>query len=345
MRQGMTVAGLVTVAGILAFGQSPDSKLEFEVATIKPWAAPAGGGRGMFMGLRGGPGTPDPGQITISGLPLKFLLANAYDVRPYQIIGPGWLDMERFDIVAKVPPGTTKEQARIMMQNLLADRFGMKLHHETKDSQVYELVVGKNGPKMQRSESQDDPAPPKEGAAPPAPGPPKLDKNGVPQLDRPGLIMMVRIGPKGPLSHMVGRQQTMPQFAQMLGNQVNRPVVDKTGLSGKYDFTLEFTFEPGAGPGGLALPPPPPGGFGGPGGGPGPVTAGGAGGGQASVGGGPPGGPKEGPVTAPLDSQTADSAPTIFTALQEQLGLKLDSKKAPLDMLVIDHIEKTPTEN
>ena len=341
MRPGMAVAAIFTLAGSLALGQTPESKLEFEVASVKPWAPPTGGGRGIFMGMRGGPGTPDPGQITYSGLPLKFLLANAYDVRPYQVIGPGWLDMERFDIVAKVPPGTTKEQARIMLQNLLADRFGMKLHHETKDSQVYELVVGKSGPKIQRSAAQDDPPPPKVGETPPPPGPPKLDKNGVPQLDRPGLMMMIRMGPKGPLSHMVGRQQTLVQFAQMLGNQVNRPVVDKTGLAGKYDFTLEFAFDPGQGP--MGLPPPPPGGFGGPGGGPGPVTAGAAGGGQAIAAG--PGGPKEGPVTAPLDSQTADSAPTLFTALQEQLGLKLDPKKAPLEMLVIDHIEKTPTEN
>lgn len=343
MRHGIALAGLVTAASLLAFGQTPDTKLEFEVATVKPWAPPTGGGRGIFMGMQGGPGTRDPGQINISGLPLKFLVANAYDVRPYQINGPGWLDMERFDITAKVPPGTTKEQARIMMQNLLADRFGMKLHHETKDSQVYELVVGKNGPKIQKSASQEDPAPPKEGAPPPPPpGPPKLDANGFPKLDRPGLIMMIQMGSKGPMSHMVGKQQTLAQFAQMLGNQVNRPVVDKTGMEGKYDFNLEFAFEPGQGPAGL--PPPPPGGFGGPGGGPGPVTAGAAGGGRASVGAGPAG-PRDGPVTAPLDSQTADSAPTLFTAVQEQLGLKLDPKKAPLDMLVIDHIEKTPTEN
>lgn len=341
MRQGIAVAGVFTVAGILAFGQTPDNKLEFEVASVKPWAPPTGGGRGMFMGIRGGPGTPDPGQITISGLPLKFLLSNAYDVRPYQVIGPGWLDMERFDIIAKVPPGTTKEQARMMMQNLLADRFGLKLHHETKDSPVYQLVVGKNGPKLQRSAVQDDPAPPKEGAAPPPPGPPKLDKNGFPQLDRPGLIMMITLGPKGPLSRMVARDQTLTKFAEALGNQVNRPVVDKTGLEGKYDFNLEFAFEAGAG--GLpGLPPPPPGGFGGPGG-RGPIAAG-AGGGPGNVGAGA-GGAKDGPITAPLDSQIADSAPTVFIAVQEQLGLKLEPKKAPLDMLVIDHIEKTPTEN
>lgn len=95
------------------------------------------------------------------------------------------------------------------------------------------------------------------------------------------------------------------------------------------------------------MPPPSPGGFGGPGGGPGPVTAGAAGGRQPSValGANPAAAQPDGPITAPLDSQTADSAPTLFTAVQEQLGLKLDPKKAPLDMLVIDHMEKTPTEN
>jgi len=326
MRRAITAAGLFTLASTLAFGQAGEAKLEFEVASIKPWAPPSGGGRGVMLGMRGGPGSPDPGQIHYSGLPLKFLLANAYDVRPYQVNGPAWLDMERFDILAKVPPGATKEQARVMLQNLLADRFGLKLHHESKESSVYEMVVDKNGPKLKPTTVPDEAAAPKPDGPPPAPGPPKLDKNGFPQLDRAGLIMMVNMGPNGPRSRMVAKGQTLDQLATALGNQVNRPVVNKTGLPGKYDFTLEFAFEPGSGPMGLPMPVGPP-----PGGG---LTVAGPG--------GP--GPDAGPVKAPLDTQ-GDSGPTLFTATQEQLGLKLEARKAPLDLLVIDHMEKTPTEN
>jgi uncharacterized protein (TIGR03435 family) len=329
MQGAVSAAGLFLLVSSVAFGQNGESKLEFEVASIKPAAPPGGGGgRGFVrMGMQGGPGSSDPGQVRYSGLPLKFLLANAYDVRPYQINGPGWLDMERFDIVAKVPPGTTKEQVRVMLQNLLADRFGMKLHHESKESPVYELVVDKNGPKLKQSAVQEEASAPKADEPALPPGPPKRDKDGFPVLDRPGLIMMMTMGPTGPRSRMVGKGQTLAQFAQALGNQVNRPVVDKTALTGKYDFTLEFTFEPGSGPAGLpSLPLGPPQG----------------GGGGGAVAGGP-GGP--GPVSTPLDNQSGDAGPTIFTAVQEQLGLKLEAKKAPLDLLVIDHIERTPTEN
>jgi uncharacterized protein (TIGR03435 family) len=352
MRQAVSGAGLLFLGCVLAAGQTGDARLEFEVASIKPWVPPAGGGRGgMMLGMRGGPGTADPEQITYSGLPLKFILMNAYDVRPYQINGPGWLDTERFDIVAKVPSGATKEQVRVMLQNLLADRFGLKLHHETKDSQVYELVVDKNGPKFKPTTLADSAATPiPDGPPQPPLGPPKLGKDGFPQLpqaDRPGMMMMMTMGTGGPRARMVAKAQTIAQVAQMLGNQVNRPVVDKTGLTGKYDFTLEFEFEPGSGggPKGLMLPPPPGGFAGGPGGpGPGGAVITGGGGGGAPGGAGTTGGAAG---AGPVDSQNLDSTPaqTIFAAVQSQLGLKLEAKKAPLDLLVIDHMEKTPTEN
>lgn len=339
MPHPLTGPVLFTLAGALAFGQAGDTRrLEFEVASIKPAAQPGGPGRPTFIGFRGGPGTDDPGQITYTGLPLRFLITNAYDVKPYQVIGPAWLDTERFDVTAKVPSGTTKEQARVMIQNLLADRFGLKLHHDTKDSQVYELVVDKGGPKLKLSDVQDDPPPakPDPAAPPPPPGPPKLGKDGFPQLDRPGLFTMMNISPSGPRARLMAKAQTMAQLATPLGNQVNRPVVDKTGLTGKYDFTLEFSFEPGGGgPMGLPMPPLPPGGFGGAGGG-----EGGGAGGRATA-----AGPGGGPSPAPAEAQSTDSAPTVFAALREQLGLRLEQKKAPLDMLVIDHVEKTPTEN
>src|ERR1051326_9203498 len=113
----------------------------FEVATIKPFVPPQNDGRGNFLiaGKRGGPGTDDPGQITWPVVNLKQLITAAFDVKPYQVTGPTWLDTERFAIVAKVPAGSTKEQVNVMWQNLLTERFGMVVHHESKEFQVKEL--------------------------------------------------------------------------------------------------------------------------------------------------------------------------------------------------------------
>jgi hypothetical protein len=152
MLRAIMGAGLVVFACCAALAQT------FEVASVKP-AAPITGNRIMVM-MRGGPGTPDPGQITYTNVSLQNVLINAYGVKGFQISGPGWLDSERYDIVAKVPRGATKEQFMGMLQNLLAERFKLTLHREKKDLPMYALVVGKNGPKLK--ESVDGPAP-KEG--------------------------------------------------------------------------------------------------------------------------------------------------------------------------------------
>ncbi|MBV8845515.1 MAG: TIGR03435 family protein [Bryobacterales bacterium] len=304
----MTVLTLVCCA--LVFGQS-DAKLSFEVATIKP-APPLGGGA-VQIGMRGGPGTQDPGRVNYMGVPLTMLLQNAFGLKRYQISGPPWLDTERFDIVAKVPDGATKEQSNIMLQNLLIERFGLTFHRESKEFPLYELTVAKNGSKLKTA--AEAPA----GADQPVPGqtgkdggPPPIGKDGLPQLPpgRPGAFMMMAPGGM----RMVGNMRTVQEIADMLGNQLGTPVVDKTGLSGKYDFTLTFSREPGQGLPGLPPPPPP-----------------------------PPGG-DAGPGKLGPGPDLSDAA-NLFTAVQEQLGLKLDKKKGPLDVLVIDHMEKTPTEN
>ena len=95
----------------------------------------------------GGPGSNDPGRIHYPYMSLKNILMNAYDVKNFQIVGPGWLDTERFDITATMPPATTKEQFRVMLQNLLAERFKMTVHRETKELPMYSLVVAKGGRK------------------------------------------------------------------------------------------------------------------------------------------------------------------------------------------------------
>lgn len=257
--------------------------------------------------IQGGPGTRDPGRITYSGIPLMLLLTIAYDVKNFQINGPAWLDSERFDISAKVPEGATKEQTNVMLQNLIADRFKLALHHESKEMQGFELTVAKTGSKLKES-APEDPNAANQPTAPPAGplGPPKRDANGFPQLGGRGLMVMMDMSPKGPVAKMTGRDQPLSELLRILGNQLRRPLVDKTGLTAKYDFNLEYAPDmAGMGP----MPPA-------------------AGGGQPA----PAGGAEE-------------SGPDLVTAIREQLGLKLDSKKLPVDMLVIDRAEKVPTEN
>ncbi len=99
--------------------------------------------------MRGGPGTNDPGQTTFTNVPMKFLLTYAYDVKGFQVLGPAWLDSERFDVVAKVPKGATKEQVRMMMQSLLTERFHLALHHESKEMRLEELLVGREWAKAE----------------------------------------------------------------------------------------------------------------------------------------------------------------------------------------------------
>src|SRR6266545_4405126 len=134
---------LVAIICFIAGGQTPDKSLTFEVATVKPAVPPTPNGRGMvfFRGPSGGPGTKDPGRIDYPNMSLKNLLMNAYDVKNFQITGPSWLDTERFDITATLPPQTTKEQFHVMLQNLLAERFKLAVHRETKELPSYTLTV------------------------------------------------------------------------------------------------------------------------------------------------------------------------------------------------------------
>ncbi|HEV2446776.1 MAG TPA: TIGR03435 family protein [Candidatus Sulfopaludibacter sp.] len=308
----------VMFTGLLAYGQDVDKSPTFEVASIKPATPPTPDGRGriMLQGPSGGPGSKDPGRIHYPFMSLKNLLMNAYDVKNFQIVGPPWLDSERFDITATMPPETTKEQFRVMLQNLLAERFKLAVHHETKELPMYALTVAKSGPKLQ--EAKETP-PPADGDVlpPPPPGGPKMGADGFPELPpgilgRPGMFNIMMPG----RARFVARQQTMQDLAQRLTGQLNRPVADETGLTGKYDFTLTFQPTEGMmGPmGALPVAPPPPGG-----------AAGGA--------------------PASMAPEGAELPPDIFRAVQSQLGLRLDAKKGSVDVIVIDHMEKAPTEN
>ncbi|HEY6340536.1 MAG TPA: TIGR03435 family protein [Bryobacteraceae bacterium] len=240
-RQFFWTAGVVLVC-TAAFGQTAQN-LTFEVASVKPSPPPNPNGPVFFGPPMGGPGTHDPGQITWSNAALRNVVMTAYDMQTYQVTAPDWLSNERYDIIAKVPEGATKEQVAVMWQNLLRERFGMVVHRDSKEFQVEELTVAKGGLKMKESELPAD-------AEPFTPGSVKPGKNG-PDFSGTGLIILVTAGPDGGSAHMVAKGLTMPEIATKFGQQQRHPVIDKTGLTGRYDFTVEYTMDLSG------LPPPP----------------------------------------------------------------------------------------
>jgi uncharacterized protein (TIGR03435 family) len=294
-------------------------KLEFEVASVRaagPYQRPAGvpdfvaEQLSRVSTVRGGPGTDDPERLTISRMTPRNLLWTAYGVRPDQISGPDWLDSEFFDVSAKIAPGATKEQANTMLQNLLIERFRITLHHETKDDTLaYELSVAKNGSKMK--EASQDEAKPDPELPPRKPGDflqVDHDANGFPIIPR-GRTGIVATRDAGGLYSMTCRACSVAEFIQ-------RIVVDLGAASGKgYAIAARIADKTGlSGKYDFHL---------------------------AYLGGGVVGGALQPP---PVDGQD-QPGPDIFTALEKQLGLKLEKTKAPLDVLVIDHIERVPTEN
>lgn len=300
---------LFSAAG--AFAQT----VSFDAATIKP-VPPAGSGPIRIM-QTGGPGTKDPGLYRCQNCTLSMLAMSAWDLRRFQITGPAALDADRFDITARVPAGATKEQFRTMLQNLLTERFKMAVHHETKEMPKYDLVVAKGGPKLKQSAPED---PSGDGPAPP-PGPVlapggalKTDKDGYPILPAGNNGMTIMMAGR---ARTQGTAQTMEQLAAWLANQTGRPVTDATGLKGKFDYSLSWGMDMSAMrmPGGGGMPPPPP---------------------------PPPGGGGNG---LSAEAPDADAGPTLVSALQDQLGLKLEAKKGPVDVLVVDRVEKVPIEN
>ena len=263
------VAALIIGAGARA--------QEFEVASIRP-AGPDESR--VFIGP--GPG----GGISVTNMTLKQMIQSAWHIMPVQISGgPAWIDSARYNVVAKSEKKPEPEESMRMLQALLKDRFHLLIHSETKKMPVYALVLlrkdGKLGEKLTE---------PKEGGCTvPEPNqPPPLLRSG--KLGCGGAIMSQR--------SMNGVSVPMAELARSLSLIVGRMVIDQTGLTAKYDYTVEFTPDES-----VAFPGPP-------------------------------------PVAAQADS----SKPTLFTALQEQLGLRLESQKGPVEVLVVDRAEK-PSEN
>lgn len=237
---------LVALSSVAALAQPPGTPA-FEAASVKPAdpkSEPLNAASDARATLRGGPGTADPGRISYDNVTLQSLLITAYGAgckvqaeECDQISGPAWLHQNRYDIEAKIPAGATLEQFRSMLQNLLAERFHMVLHHEMRDLPGYELTLGKS-PKLKQSP---------ETAAVTAddaqPGP--LVKFGAvgeyPQLLRAGFIIAPYKGTRATANHLIAREQTSADIAnKMLSPLLNTHVVDKTGLAGKYDFTLDW---------------------------------------------------------------------------------------------------------
>lgn len=242
----MAMGGLLLLWPDAVPGQSPQ---HFEVAVIRPSLAAPGAGT-SFNVFEGG-------RLRIANEPVKLLIRVAFQIQNAQIAGgPNWLDSDRYDIEATTgsPEKIKPNQMSPLIESLLADRFHLKYHREMRELAVLALVVARNGPKLKA------------------------------QAEGEASAMNTKGGPG--TSQLTGTAVSMDLLAGYVGNRLGRIVLDKTGLSGGYDFTLEWT-----------------------------------------------------PDQAP-DS----SAPSLVTALREQLGLRLESQKSPVQVLVIDSIDR-PSEN
>jgi uncharacterized protein (TIGR03435 family) len=205
----------------------------FEVASIK--VAESRGGR---VCLTGGPGTATPTRFTARRQTLLNLIAQAYDVPPYLVDGPEWLQTAipstpRFDVDATVAPGATPEQFKAMFQNLLAERFTLKAHRERRESAVYRLTAGKGEPKLH--ENTDPPAP--EGTEMTF-GPKASD--GFATIPR-GLSNILIDQSDGGMALKCVRCN-MTRLISLIGTFQNGPVIDETGLKGTYDVILRFSY-------------------------------------------------------------------------------------------------------
>jgi uncharacterized protein (TIGR03435 family) len=200
-----------------------------------------------------------PGNVQMENASLRSIIKLAFEIKEYQLDAPAWIRSEHFDIVAKAPAGTPEKQLPAMMRTLLAERFKLETHRETREFPVYGLVLAKGGLKVQPVE----------------PGGTGMDTTS----DEQGGVLK-------------GSKVKMVNLAEWMSSYVDRPVIDMTGISGAYDLTLRFSRE-----------------------------------------------------SERSDPGKTPQYPVVPLALQEQLGLRLEKKTAPIEMLVVDRVEKVPVEN
>ena len=245
----------VLVLASAAFGQPAAAPQAFEVASIKVSQIGKSGGEGS----RRENVQISPGTVNMRNVSLKTGIRWAYHVMDFQVSGPEWLANERYDIMAKAAGPAPDAELRLMLQTLLADRFKLAVHQQTKEMSAYVLIVGKNGPKFQESKEEGD---------------------SVLAPDQKTMTVVVK---RTPLSQLV----------EMLGNVLRAPVVDLTELKGRYDITLALAKY----------------------------------------------------IPDRSSTEPIDPVSIITRGLQDELGLKIEPRKMPIDLVVVDHAEKLPTEN
>jgi uncharacterized protein (TIGR03435 family) len=334
---GIILASLFLATGA-AFAQTAPKT--FEVASIKP-AAPIDMMK-MAQAMQNGEAPKvgmhvNPGRVEFIYVDLKTLVSIAYKLKTYQVSGPDWMANQRFDIMATFPSGATRADIPEMLQALLKDRVKLEAHLENKERPVLALVVGKGGPKLKESE----------GGAPSAIDESAPLKSGEMEQDTPdGPVRTtmdmktgsgaVNMGTKGTMKfnvdrptpgstpdmstmafHIDGQQMTMAgfveilgQFANQMGGGTGRQIVDMTGLKGHYDVSLAIPIADL-----IAM--------------------------ARAQGMDVPNLPGAGPAGAASDPSGSGS---MFTSVQT-LGLRLESRKAAVDQVVVDKAEKVPTEN
>ena len=220
---------------------------EFEAASIKLNTSESGSSSS----------NGSKGQIVFTNVSLRRLIERAYEVKPFQVMCPGWADNVRFDIAAKYPPETQNADRVLMLRTLLEQRFKLAAHQESKEMPGYALVVAKGGSKLQPVEA----------------GGSSISTNG------------------GRVVTQTAKKTSMAQLADLLARNLSMMVVDETGMKGVYDFDLRWSND------------------------------------ERNTG------------------DDAEPAPSLFTAVQEKLGLRLQSQKVPVPVIVVDHVERVPVEN
>ena len=219
------------------YGQAADPALKFEVASVKAIPPAAGPNNGSSRGCFGGPGSPDPLRYTCANASVSLMAIQAYGLKPYQLRPPAVTDTYRYNVEAKVPPGATADQVKVMLRNLLAERFKLAFHYERRETPAYALVVAKGGVKIKESAPPSPVAPPEGGAAQPKPGP-VTDADGFTYfVPREGMA----VGRANGLTRWVGKNVLMEHLAGLSNSLTGQPVIDATGLKGRYDLIWTFT--------------------------------------------------------------------------------------------------------
>jgi uncharacterized protein (TIGR03435 family) len=296
--------------------------MAFEVASIKP-SPPLDQAKLLAGQLHLGMSVTGT-RVEFGYTPLMQLICTAYKVKPFQVNGPSWMNSTMFDISAKLPDGATKDQVPEMLQALLADRFKMTLRRENKEHSEYALTVAKGGAKLKSADPERAPADPAAEAqakpgentanTPDGPMYVSVGKDGSQHIRGPGTLMTTAMS--NGMLHLEATRITMKFLVQLISQFAGTPVIDKTELTGSYKLSLDFSMEEL-----MAM-----------------ARANGAMTGSSS------GGPPPAPGSTPVVAAPEPSSTSIF-AMVQQFGLKLAPQKVPEDFLIVDRIEKTPTEN